>query len=88
MTPLRVGGMLGAMVPFVRLTSLGKIHATIVKGALEAEGIDVVLRSNDVGGAYPMDLGTWATTLEVPEDQLDRAREILEEFDRTADEAR
>ena len=85
---MRVDGHPGGMVAYVRLTALGKVHATIVKGALEAEGLDVVLRSNDVAGLYPMDLGTWATTLEVPEDQVDRAREILAEFERAADEAR
>lgn len=72
--------MLGDVPPFTRLTSLPAIHATIVKGALEAEGITVVLDGGSTG-PYVLDTGTWATSVMVPADQVQRAEAVLAAFD-------
>ena len=74
------------MVAFARLIALRSVHAAIVKGALEAEGITVVLDGSGSGGPYALDTGTWATTVMVPADQLDHARQVLAEVEQAADD--
>lgn len=65
------------------LTSLPAIHATIVKGALEAEGLTVVLQGAGFDTVYPLSTGTWATRLLVRDDEFEQAQQILGEFERT-----
>ncbi|MGH8931946.1 MAG: DUF2007 domain-containing protein [Egibacteraceae bacterium] len=72
------------MNPYRQLTALPSALAQIVKGALEAEGITVVLDRDFLGLVYGLDSGAWATRLLVDADQLDRARTLLDQFE-TAD---
>ena len=67
--------------PLVVLTSLPSIHAAIVKGALEAEGIQVTLDRPALGTVYGFEGGMWATQLLVAEDDVERARAILAEIE-------
>ncbi len=62
---------------FVELTSLPSIHAAIVKGALEAEGVTVLLDRPALASVYALEVGTWATRLLVPEEQLAQAQAVL-----------
>ncbi len=72
------------MNAYRQLTALPSALAHIVKGALEAEGISVVLERDSLGSVYGLDSGAWATRLLVEADQLDRARTLLDQFE-TAD---
>ncbi len=57
------------------------MYAAIVKGALEAEGIDVILDNSGIGNTYALDTGTWATHVMVPLDQLARAQQLMADFE-------
>ena len=72
------------MNAYRQLTALPSALAQIVKGALEAEGITVVLERDSLGFVYGLDSGAWATRLLVEAGQLDRARTLLDQFE-TAD---
>lgn len=57
-------------------------QAEIARGYLEDAGIPAALSADDGGGAFGMPIATGGggfPTLFVREDQLERAREILEE---------
>lgn len=69
------------MADFRLLTSLTEVHAAIVKGALEAEGITVVLDGPGLSSVYPLNTGTWASRVMVPADQWDEAQRILASFE-------
>jgi hypothetical protein len=72
------------MVSYRQLTALPSVLAHVVKGALEAEGIAVMLERESLGSVYGLDSGAWATRVLVTADALDRARRLLAEFS-TAD---
>lgn len=63
------------------LTALPSIHASVLAGALEAEGIRVVLDRPALSSVYGLEAGTWATRVLVPAEQLEEARALLAEFD-------
>lgn len=63
------------------LATLPAVHATMLKGALEVEGIDVVLDDRGASGVYPMDIGPWSTRVMVAADQFDEARRLLDRFE-------
>lgn len=67
------------------LASLPAVDATMLKGALEVEGITVVLDDRGASGVYPMGIGTWATRVMVTADQFDQARRILDRIEGDAD---
>jgi len=69
------------MSSYRQLTALPAALAQIVKGALEAEGIDVVLDRAPLATVYGLDSGEWATRVLVDPDKFDRARELLDEFE-------
>ncbi|MGI9018262.1 MAG: putative signal transducing protein [Euzebya sp.] len=78
------------MADFQSLTSLPHVHAAIVRGALEAEGITVLLDGADTTNAYGLFAGSWSVTLLVPADQLASAKALLaqiEASDITPDQA-
>ena len=61
----------------------GQFQAEIIKGLLEAQGIQVWLNSQGAARAYAVTVGTLgAVELLVPSSQADRAREIMEEYNR------
>lgn len=69
------------MTEFVALTSLPSVHATVLAGALQAEGLTVLLDRPALATVYGLENGVWATQVLVPADQLGRARELLGEFE-------
>lgn len=75
------------MPGFVVLTALPSMHAAVLRGALEAEGLTVQLDRPTLGTVYGLDGGAWATRVLVPPDQLDRARALMDEFDAADDAA-
>lgn len=70
------------MPEFVVVTAVPHITAAIVKGALEAEGITVVLQRDGFGAIYGLDRGRHATEVRVPADQAEQARALLSEIER------
>ncbi|MGH8908241.1 MAG: putative signal transducing protein [Egibacteraceae bacterium] len=72
------------MTAYRQLTALPSAPAQILKGALETEGIAVVLQRESLGSIYGLDGGAWATRVLVDADCIDRARTLLDEFE-TAD---
>jgi len=61
----------------------GQFQAEIIKGLLEAQGIQVWLNSQGAARAYAVTVGTLgAVELLVPSSQADQAREIMEEYNR------
>ena len=72
------------MSSYRQLTAVPPVLARILEGALQAEGIDVVLDRAALGAVYGLDSGEWATRVLVAADQLDRAPTLLDEFE-TAD---
>lgn len=68
-------------MPFRELAALPHLKAQIVKGALEAEGFRVVLQRDSLGAIYALDRGRFATRLLVPEEDLVRARALLDEIE-------
>ncbi len=69
------------MTDFAPLTSLSHVNAAIVKGALEAEGVHVILDNTGIGNPYALETGTWATHLMVPRAQLSKAQAVLASFE-------
>lgn len=63
------------------LTARPHVVAEIVRGALEAEGVDVRLERNGLGAVYGLQSGPWATRVLVAEDDFERARSLLAEMD-------
>ena len=63
------------------LTSRPFHLAQIVRGALEAEGIDVVIERDALAHVYALNTGRHATRLLVREDQLDQARALIREIE-------
>ena len=72
------------MSSYRQLTAVPSALAQILEGALQAEGIGVVLDRAALGAVYGLDSGEWATRVLVAADQLDRVRTLPEEFE-TAD---
>lgn len=61
----------------VRIVS-GMVHAQLVKGRLESEGIPVILRYEAIGQIYAVTLnGLGEVTILVPEEYWTQAQEIL-----------
>jgi Putative prokaryotic signal transducing protein len=69
------------MSPYRQLTAVPAVIAQIVRGALQVEGIDVVLDRDALGSVYGLDSGEWATRVLVEADQLARARALLDQFE-------
>jgi hypothetical protein len=69
---------------YQQLTALPSAPAQLLKGALETEGIAVILERESFGCVYGLDGGAWATRVLVDADCIDRARTLLDEFE-TAD---
>ncbi len=67
---------------FETLTTLPSVYAAIVKGALEAEGVTVILDGGGFEAIYPTRIGSTGTRLMVPQEELERARTLLAEFDK------
>lgn len=72
------------MEGFVELTAMPSIHASVLAGALENEGVTVLLDRPALGSIYALESGHWATRVLVPAPQLERARTLLAEFDTPA----
>jgi len=70
--------------PYAVLLSRPHVVAEIVRGALEAEGLDVKLERNGLGVVYGLQHGPWATRVLVARDDLPRARELLAEIEGTS----
>jgi hypothetical protein len=79
------GGHTGAVPAFAVLTALPSLHAEVLRGALQAEGFTVQLDRPTLGTVYGFDGGAWATRVLVPPDQLERARQVLADFEADAD---
>jgi hypothetical protein len=59
----------------------GQFQAEIIKGLLEAQGIQVWLNSQGAARAYAVSVGTLgAVELLVPSSQAVQAREVLDEY--------
>ena len=59
----------------------GQLQAEIIKGLLEAQGIQVWLNSQGAARAYAVSVGTLgAVELLVPTSQAVQAREVLDEY--------
>jgi hypothetical protein len=69
------------MTAYRQLTALPSAPAHLLKGALETEGIHVVLERESFGSIYGLDSGAWATRVLVDEASIDRARTLLDEFE-------
>lgn len=68
------------MSQFREVAALPNAIAQLAKGALEAEGLTVVLDS-EARDPYGIDSGWFATRLLVPDEEWDRARALLDEFE-------
>ncbi len=66
--------------PFVELRRLPQPIAQIVRGALEAEGIDTDLRTG-LGAVYGVEVGPFATRLYVRRSDVARAEALLAEIE-------
>jgi len=73
----------GAMPRYVPLTTRSAVLAAVLKGALEAEGLDVRLVRDSLGTVYGLDTGRFATRILVAEDDLESARRLLDEAEGT-----
>ena len=63
------------------LTSRPSHLARIVSGALQAEGIEVVLERDALAQVYALDTGRHATRLYVREDQFEAAQALIREIE-------
>lgn len=68
------------MSQFREVAALPNAIAQLAKGALEAEGLTVMLDSEG-RDPYGIDSGWFATRLFVPDEEWDRARALLDEFE-------
>jgi kynureninase len=66
--------------PFVELRRLPHPIAQIVRGALEAEGIETDVRTG-LGQVYGVDAGPFATSLYVRHSDVARAEELIAEVE-------
>jgi len=72
------------MPRYVPLTTRSAVLAAVLKGALEAEGLDVRLVRDSLGTVYGLDTGRFATRILVAEeDDLESARRLLDEAEGT-----
>ena len=78
---LRVWPYRGEVVDLRLLTARPDPVAQLLRGALESEGIDVVVQRDAIASVYGLSTGSHATRLLVPSDQLDAARRILADLD-------
>jgi hypothetical protein len=62
------------------LVALPPVHAEVVRGALEAEGFRVRLERDSLGVVYGLQTGRFATRVLVPEEDLPKARALLDEI--------
>jgi hypothetical protein len=76
------GGML------VELVSVqGEWNARVITGLLESEGIEVMMRSHQTFSALPFTVdGMGAVRVMVKSEDLERAKQVLEEYRREEDE--
>jgi hypothetical protein len=72
--------------PFVELRSLPLPIAQIVKGALEAEGIEADVRRNLLGSVYGIDAGPLSTKLYVRMSDVPAAEALLAEVEAEAED--
>lgn len=75
--------MLGQVMsqPEALLAALPSPLASIVQGALEAEGIPARIEHDVFGGVYGLDTGLFATRLYVPADRVEEARALIAEIE-------
>ena len=66
------------MAELREVTALPHPLAEIVKGALEAEGIPTELRREAISAVYGLDSGWFATGVLVPEEDVERARALID----------
>ena len=68
-------------------TVSGSLQAELLKGMLEAEDISVILMQEGVGhSVYALNVGPLSEVqILVPADQLNRAKQVLDEFYRGAE---
>jgi hypothetical protein len=67
------------------VTSLPHTLATIVAGALQAEGFTVRLDRPALSSVYGLDSGMFATRVLVPELELEAARRLIAEIEAAED---
>jgi hypothetical protein len=67
----------------VELTSVqGEMEENLVLGILKGEGIDALVKSDRAGGALPFTMdGMGKVRIYVREDELEKAKELLNEFE-------
>jgi hypothetical protein len=63
-----------------QLTALPFALATVLQGALEAEGVTATLEREGLSSIYGLDSGVFATRVLVPVEELARARELLDDL--------
>jgi len=64
-------------------TTEGQLEAEMIKGFLEAQGIDVILSQESIGRTYGLTAGRLGQVkILVPETQFDEAKSILDAMDR------
>ena len=56
-----------------------KLEAEIMKGMLEAHGIDASVQADDEGGMTPSLAEVQGIRLMVPEEQLEQAKKLIEQ---------
>ena len=68
---------------FVHLGTIeGKLQAEIIRGMLQAQGIEVMLSQESAASIYGFGIGPMAEVeILVPPDQLEAARELLKAYD-------
>lgn len=66
---------------FVEVAALPHNVAMVAKGALEAEGLVVVLDQPALGAVYGLQHGPWVTKVLVPPDDADAALALLAEIE-------
>jgi len=73
--------------PFVTIAAFDSmIEADLVRGILEEEGIPVILSGEHATSAFAGITALAEITLAVPEEELDRANRLLDEFESEPDE--
>jgi hypothetical protein len=56
------------------------VEAQLLKGRLEAAGINVLMKGESIGGAYPITTDGWGKIrIYVMEEDFEKAKELLEE---------
>jgi len=68
---------------FVHLDTIeGKLQAEIIRGMLQAQGIEVMLSQESAASIYGFGVGPMAEVeILVPPDQLEAARQLLKAYD-------